>query len=158
MTKEEAINVLNDYDINFERNTAEEIAEAHEIAIKAIRTIPSEDYISRQAAIDYCRQLINVEHQQGSDEMNYGQERVNQTETILHHLEIIPSVQPKTGQPKTGHWVSHSEYCKMNNLIPSGLGCYFWCSECNCGIDYKYFHLANYKYCPQCGAKMEVDK
>ena len=43
MTKEEAINVLNDYDINFERNTAEEIAEAHEMAIKAIRTIPSED-------------------------------------------------------------------------------------------------------------------
>ena len=43
MTREEAINVLNDYDINFERNTAEEIAEAHEMAIKAIRTIPSED-------------------------------------------------------------------------------------------------------------------
>ena len=43
MTREEAINVLNDYDINFERNTAEEVAEAHEMAIKAIRTIPSED-------------------------------------------------------------------------------------------------------------------
>jgi len=43
MTNEEAINVLNDYDINFERNTAEEVAEAHEMAIKAIRTIPSED-------------------------------------------------------------------------------------------------------------------
>jgi len=43
MTREEAIKVLNDYDINFERNTAEEVAEAHEMAIKAIRTIPSED-------------------------------------------------------------------------------------------------------------------
>ena len=52
------------------------------------------DVISRQAAIDYCYQLINVEHQQGSDEMNYGQERVNQTETILHHLELMPSAQP----------------------------------------------------------------
>lgn len=36
MTNEEAINVLNDYDINFERNTAEEVAEAHEMAIKAL--------------------------------------------------------------------------------------------------------------------------
>ena len=54
-----------------------------------------DDLISRQAAIDYCYQLINVEHQQGSDEMNYGQERVNQTETILHHLELMPSAQPE---------------------------------------------------------------
>lgn len=58
-------------------------------------------------------------------------------------------------QPKTGHWLSQSEYCKINNLIPSGLGCYFWCSECNCGIDYKYFHLVDYNYCPKCGAKMQ---
>ena len=53
------------------------------------------DLISRQAAIDYCYQLINVEHQQGSDEMNYGQERVDQTETILHHLEFMPSAHPE---------------------------------------------------------------
>lgn len=36
MTREEAISVLNDYDINFERNTAEEVAEAHKMAIKAL--------------------------------------------------------------------------------------------------------------------------
>jgi hypothetical protein len=53
------------------------------------------DLIDRQAAIDYCYQLINVEYQQGSDEMNYGQERVNQTETILHHLELMPSARPE---------------------------------------------------------------
>ena len=54
-----------------------------------------DDLISRAAAIDYCYQLINVEHQQGSDKMNYGWERVSQTETILHHLEIMPSAQPE---------------------------------------------------------------
>jgi hypothetical protein len=43
MTNEEAINVLNDYDINFERHTAEEIAEAHEIAIKALEQESCED-------------------------------------------------------------------------------------------------------------------
>lgn len=36
MTREEAISVLNDYDINFERNTAEDVAEAHKMAIKAL--------------------------------------------------------------------------------------------------------------------------
>ena len=61
------------------------------------------DLISRQEAIDYCCQLINVEHQQGSDEMNYGHERVNQTETILHHLEIMPSAKPES------QWIPCSE-------------------------------------------------
>ena len=36
MTREEAYNILNDYDINFERNTPEEVAEAHEMAIDAL--------------------------------------------------------------------------------------------------------------------------
>ena len=73
------------------------------------------DVISRQAAIDYCYQLINVEHQQGSDEMNYGQERVNQTETILHHLEFMPSAQPER---KTGRWINEQDMAdKLTRLI-----------------------------------------
>lgn len=40
MTPEKAITILNDYDINFDGHTAEEIAEAFDMAIKAIRTIP----------------------------------------------------------------------------------------------------------------------
>ena len=42
MTNEEAISVLEDYDINFERHTAEAIAEAHEMAIEALEAQPSE--------------------------------------------------------------------------------------------------------------------
>lgn len=57
-------------------------------------------------------------------------------------------------KPKIGHWISHREHCEMNNLRPSGLGSYFWCSECDCGIDSKYFSRVNYKYCPNCGSKM----
>lgn len=55
---------------------------------------------------------------------------------------------------KTGHWLTHKEYCDKNNLLPSGLGSYFWCSECDCGIDSKVFYMVNYNYCPNCGAKM----
>ena len=94
-----------------------------------------DDLISRQAAIDYCYQLINVEHQQGSDEMNYGQERVNQTETILHHLEMMPSAQPE--QPpeiqdilnyldtvlhpivSPEHWDVYAELHDMISTLPS---------------------------------------
>ena len=82
------------------------------------------DLISRQAAIDYCYQLINVEHEQGSDEMNYGQERVNQTETILHHLEFMPSAQPEQQIPQMRGWVCpvcgrglspYTSVCPCNN-------------------------------------------
>lgn len=55
---------------------------------------------------------------------------------------------------KIGHWISHIEHCEMNNLRPSGLGSYFWCSECDCGIENSSFGRVNYNYCPECGAKM----
>ena len=54
------------------------------------------DTISRAAAIDYCYALINAENPSDpSDEWNYSQERINQTEVILHHLEFMPSAQPE---------------------------------------------------------------
>lgn len=71
----------------------------------------------------------------------------------LDGLKHLPPVTPQ--EPRTGHWISHREHCEMNNLLPSGLGSYCWCSECDCGIDSKYFHRAYYNYCPNCGAKME---
>ena len=57
-------------------------------------------------------------------------------------------------EPKMGHWISHMKHCEMNNLRPSGLGSYFWCSECGCGVENKSFSRVNYNYCPECGAKM----
>lgn len=55
-----------------------------------------DDAISRQAAIDYFYALINAENPSDpSDEWNYSQERINQTEVILHHLEFMPAVQPE---------------------------------------------------------------
>ncbi len=46
MTKDEAIKILNDYDINFERNTPEEVAEAHKMAIEAIKTDKALDLLT----------------------------------------------------------------------------------------------------------------
>ena len=91
-----------------------------------------EDLISRQAVIDACDQSIN----------------------LFEAVDRIKELAPVTPKPKTGHWIGHREHCEMNNLIPSGLGSYFWCSECDCGIDAKEWHRNNYNYCPNCGAKM----
>lgn len=42
MTREEAINILDDYDVNFDGHTAEEIAEAFDMAFKALKQEPTD--------------------------------------------------------------------------------------------------------------------
>ena len=65
MTREEASNILDDYDVNFDGHTAREIAEAFEVAFRALEQEPCEDSISRQAAIDivdsHSKSQSNVE-------------------------------------------------------------------------------------------------
>ena len=58
-----------------------------------------------------------------------------------------------TSLPK-GHWISHGEHCKNLGVMPSGLGAYKWCSNCDCSIDVREWHRNHYNYCPNCGAKM----
>ena len=61
----------------------------------------------------------------------------------------------KNGTPlPKGHWLSQREHCRRYNLIPSGLGSYFWCSECNHAVDVREWHRNHYNYCPTCGARM----
>ena len=96
MTKEEASSILNDYDVNFEGHDARDVANALDMAIKAL-----------------------------------------EQETIK------------------GHWISHREHCENLGVMPSGLGAYEWCSNCDCGIDVREWYRNQYNYCPKCGAKME---
>lgn len=49
MTREEASSVLDDYDVNFDGHTAEEIAEAFDVAFRALEQEPCEDCVSRKA-------------------------------------------------------------------------------------------------------------
>lgn len=58
-------------------------------------------------------------------------------------------------EPRKGHWVGHREHCENLGVLPSGLGAYEWCSNCDCGIDVMEWHRNHYNYCPNCGAKME---
>ena len=51
-----------------------------------------------------------------------------------------------------GRWIGINEYCKKNGYIPSGMGIYYWCSEC--GKEEPKIS----DYCPNCGADMRGDK
>lgn len=68
---------------------------------------------------------------------------------ILQIIHRLPSadVQPV----KHGKWIDIHGWCKMHNSKPSGIGFYYWCSECE---------KAEPKisdYCPNCGARMNGD-
>lgn len=52
---------------------------------------------------------------------------------------------------KHGRWIGINEYCKKNGYIPSGMGIYYWCSEC-----VKEEPKIS-DYCPNCGARMDGD-
>ena len=66
--------------------------------------------------------------------------------------KVVLTVTPQ--EPRKGHWISHREHCENLGVIPSGLGAYEWCSECDCGIDVREWHRNNYNYCPNCGCRM----
>lgn len=52
MTKEQASEILDDYDVNFHGHTAEEVAQAFDCAFKALEQQPCEDCVSRQDMLD----------------------------------------------------------------------------------------------------------
>ena len=98
--------------------------------------VPFLDTISRQEAIDTIRQLyLDLASQKA----------------VIDILKVLPSVTPI--RPK-GHWIGHREHCENLGVIPSGLGAYEWCSNCDCGIDVREWHRNHYNYCPNCGAIM----
>lgn len=47
-----------------------------------------------------------------------------------------------------GEWLSHYEYCKKHDCIPSGLIAFWWCNQCEQGVEIQT------NFCPNCGADM----
>lgn len=58
----------------------------------------------------------------------------------------------KDSTEKHGRWIGITEYCKKNGYIPSGVGNYYWCSECD-GAEQKPSD-----FCPNCGARMDLNE
>ena len=45
-----------------------------------------------------------------------------------------------------GEWLSHYDYCKKHECIPSGLIAFWWCSQCEQGVEIQT------NFCPRCGS------
>jgi hypothetical protein len=178
MTKEEAINVLNDYDINFERNTAEEIAEAHEIAIKALEQESCEDCCNgnqtEKAKLCQKSYIAGMEHNceneeiiklskdgQPSEDWNAVLDELNRIgrnafkddtdyDNLFDFISNLPSATP---QPKTAHWewVQYDANPNIGN---------WHCSECSCILrgETNKGPVRLPKYCPECGTKMQEEQ
>ena len=63
--------------------------------------------------------------------------------SAISELYNLPSVQP---EPKKGHWMSQFDYCKKTKTIPSGVGLFWYCSECEVGNERRT------NFCPNCGS------
>lgn len=100
-----------------------------------------DDLISRQEAIDALRTCYDTE----TVTMDNGDEYINYGDAV-GEIEQLPPAQPKQ---RTGKWERH--YSRPN--VYADL-CWH-CSACG------YHHADNwtnkFKYCPNCGAKMEGD-
>ena len=135
MTKEEILQTFSD--INYAYNNCSKYDTLKRMLDEL--TEPCDDAISRA----WLKEAIH--------NFYYGLKHTPTEEDIQAYIDAAPPVTPKQ---KMGHWIGHREHCEELGVMPSSLGAYEWCSNCDCGIDVKEWHRNNYNYCPNCGAKM----
>ena len=129
MTRE-AINELKKYTLGKKNTEKVEISVLQiKRVIKALEQEPCEDAISRQAVLN----LINADWKYEGLEMD---------------VASLPPVNPQ--EPKTGHWIKYS--------IPRCGEQHYQCTNCDYYINFGQWgelYTKEFKYCPNCGAKME---
>ena len=137
MTREEAKEILSrPFNI---KNVPQDILEAHRIAIQALEhpeknvvaVVPCGDCISRAEVLKLMQD--NWHTHNGDWAM----------QESMDDIRALPSITPQ--EPKTGHWIFVDKAHEHAH-----------CSEC----DYGNVDLVGgrpHNYCPNCGAKMEVE-
>lgn len=145
MTREEALKVLDTIP------TIGEQVDALEMAIKALEQEPCEDAISRQAAIDGIADLKKSPwfNDDTTEAKVIRKEAVEIIEDLC--IKSLPSVTP---QPKVGKWLEKEVI--SDKVIEEWQSAK--CSKCNLYHTTPYmYYFSNYKFCPNCGARMEVE-
>lgn len=158
MTREEAIKIIKSecYVFNpFNFDSARMINTALDVAIKALEQQPSEDAISRQALLERINKA----------EENFKYDNMESISSdcedpfvdgvlsgVFNIRQMVIQAQPATPKPKKGQWIAQD----IHNCHTD-----FKCSAC--GYIHSFTHLygeptADYTYCPNCGAKMEVEE
>lgn len=133
MTREEAIEELTEINFN---SIHEKTILATNMAIEALKTEPCDDCISRQDALDAMYALCNAD-----ETLKDNPWRDNpHIDAITDAIEDLPSVSP---QQKGGRWI-RVDYDSNPNI-----------GNWHCSLCQNISKLSN--YCPNCGAKMEVE-
>ena len=103
------------------------------------------DCISRDEACRYVAEFVNHEFSTREEE--------ELIDNIITGIEHLPSVTPQ--EPRKGHWIhrENMDYLDKNKVIHN----HFMCQDCGFIHDFIDGHTAQYKYCPNCGAKMESE-
>ena len=98
-------------------------------------------YISRQDTLDYIENeyCMDCEHSDGvlCKDCHY--------KDCMDIIRAMPAADVQS--VKHGKWIDIHEWCKMHNCKPSGIGFYYWCSNCGKCVN----HRSN--YCDECGAR-----
>lgn len=76
------------------------------------------------------------------------EEIINTEEIVNKALDV--AIEALKDRPH-GEWLSHYDYCKKHELIPSGLIAFWWCNQCEQGVEIKT------NFCPNCGADMRKE-
>ena len=142
MTREEAIDIL----FGVIAANSEEENEALDMAIEALQAKTDGDLISRQDAIDALGEEPPVWYD-GDDEIA---ER-NQWRRDKAAIESLPSAEPKTGE-----WVMLERVENVHDIygVPTW-GVNYMCDKCGFITTAIQDHFSQYKFCPNCGARMK---
>ena len=172
MTKEEAIAILIreiDEDIFVRTEYREQLHEALNMGIKALKQEPCKDAISRQKVLSKFKEVY-FSKEWSQFRIGYGSN--GQRDFLINYIEQLPSVTPqytdaeiqkmqemeqaeiekayelgKASQLKTGRWI-------FIRMVPEIFHNEYECSECGRRIRCTTRQLVNYPYC-HCGTKME---
>lgn len=145
MTPQEAINTLNSIKQYYNDKNEDsyvgfdnEDNEALDMAIEALESQSCEDCISRSEALKHT----HIEY----DDDGVGHKVI--------YAEDIEELSPVTPKQKTGRWIRWYEIKKGDGYEEHLPHCK--CSECEKEVSSYSAGFIN--YCPNCGAKMEVDE
>ena len=159
MTREEAIYWIKNLAVLSTEKDMASITEALNMAIEALEQAPSDDCISRQAAIDAL-------YDKGLSMTAWGELLAMKWSDIQTCIELLPSAQPFTEEQiqtmqeieaaqiekayelgkadrPTGHWIENDNGT-------------FSCSNCQSWIPEEQHHYA--RHCLYCGARMESEE
>lgn len=145
MTNEEAIEIISNALQSDESKYTDRIDKALAVVQRVLEQQPCEDCISRQAALDAFG-LSEKTRKYGGDHSGYDTVMKYEIQDII---EDLPSVTP---QQKTGRWIKTPE-------AVMGEGYMWYCNKCKHRVYQDSSRpYPSEKFCPKCGANMEVEE